>query len=134
MGKSRIMEEVSGTIYQDINFSTSVDIADGIIPNVKVYAYDAHQHLVAEAISGSDGQYFLTGLNDGTAYRIEYEIPSYYYLVANNKTIKNVTSPLCEIDLLLHKPIDYTHDNPQLGISMFLQGTSTQYARWLSEQ
>ena len=119
--------EISGTVYNDTNFNGVPDITDMPLAGIKVSAYDIHQQAKAVNISDSDGKFHLLGLTDGVLYRIEFEYPEGFYPVAGYKDITFSQVPACDMDLLLQKPVDYTYNNPDLALSMFLQGRPSQY-------
>ena len=119
--------EISGVIYNDLNFDNSVDLNDGKIEGVSVYLYDNHQQLISESISDADGKYVLTGLEDGKEYRIGFDSPEGYYPAKNNKLNRLVESPKCMVNLLLHVPVLYASPEPDIAMTMFYQGDDTKY-------
>ena len=120
--------EISGVIYNDLNFDDSIDLNDGKLEGVSVRLYDEHQQLISESVTDADGKYILAGLDDGKEYRIEFDSPEGYYPAKNNKLNRFVESPKCMMDLLLHVPALYASPEPDIAMTTFYQGDKTKYS------
>ena len=119
--------EISGTVFKDINFNNIWDVNDEPLEGIKVSVFDNHQQILGEYITQNDGKYIFSGLADGVKYRIEFSYPDDLFLVSGYRNVIFAQAPGCNVDLLLHRPVEYTYDNPELALSMFLQGKITQY-------
>ena len=119
---SPVSGEISGKVLNDVNFNDITDASDTGLEGVEVVAYDTHQKIVSSDITDVIGLYNLTGLTDGTVYRVEFKFPEQYYLSNAFKDILNLKVPECDALLLLHKPSSYIHNNPFIAMPMYIQG------------
>ncbi len=118
--------QVSGYVKNDINFDGVMDSGDLPLEGIGITLFDSHQHIVAQTQTGNDGNFVLSGLTDGSTYRLEYSYDD-YFVVSGFKDTRFVTAPVCDVNLLLHKPVMYVYDNPDVGMPMFLQGKTNQF-------
>ncbi len=109
-----IANQISGNVFLDNNFNGLNHSEDGV-QNITVTAYDAAGSSVATAQTLADGSYTLTGLNDGTEYRIEFtNLPSGYFSspigADSNGSVAFVSSPSSTVNYGVVDPssIDFT--------------------------
>lgn len=83
--------------------------ADGITPvagaSVKVYAGDV---IVAAAVSGTTGDYFVEGLDDGT-YIVEASVPE--YMTKRQGGVAVIRSTITSVNLSLGGAVSYVYDD-----------------------
>ena len=110
-----ISEEISGNVFLDNNFN-GVNHNEAGVENITVTAYDAAGDTVATAQTTADGTYTLTGLSDGTEYRIEFtNLPNGYFSSPNgthsNSSVVFVSSPAATVDYGVVNPssVDFTN-------------------------
>lgn len=119
--------EISGTVFNDVNFNGEVDIIDEGIADISVYLYDEHQSIVAKGISDKNGNYKFKSVPTDKKYRLEFSFPNIYSLASGSKSVIDVQSTTCGNNLLLHRPSKYRSDNKNIAMSMFYQGGAAQY-------
>lgn len=68
-------DEIGGLAWQDFNLDGQMG-AEPALPNVLVEAYDCEGQLAGSAFTNADGQWRITGLEPGAAYRVEFRPPS----------------------------------------------------------
>ena len=114
--------EISGNVFLDSNFN-GANNSDSGVQNITVNAYDATGTSVATANTDSNGDYTLTGLTDGTEYRIEFtNLPSGYFSAPtgtdNNGSVVFVSSPESSVDFGVVDPssVDFSAPIPNSNI------------------
>jgi len=119
--------DIQGTVFRDYNSDGVRLSADGGVANITVTAYDAAGAAVATTTTDSDGNYMLSGLTDGTPYRIEFTgLPSYLEPgvmgIDSTTSVTFATSPATGINLGLHNPSEYCQNDPDLVTSCYVNG------------
>jgi len=117
-----VPNEISGNVFLDANFN-GANNSDSGVQNITVNAYDATGTSVATANTDSNGDYTLTGLTDGTEYRIEFtNLPSGYFSAPtgtdNNGSVVFVSSPESSVDFGVVDPssVDFSAPIPNSNI------------------
>ncbi|NNL93387.1 MAG: DUF11 domain-containing protein, partial [Saprospiraceae bacterium] len=94
---------IEGTVFLDKDLSGVKDATENGESGVFIRIYDKNGILISQSISSSNGKYSIPGLIDGQNYRVQFEIPSTYYLSSTDPDIGSdvqfVTSPACNVDL-----------------------------------
>jgi hypothetical protein len=120
-------ETISGVVFRDFNADGTRDTREPGVAGVAVTAYDAAGTAVVSATTDSTGAYTLTGLSDGTQYRLEVTgLPGYLQpgpVGADcNTTVVFVTSPAMEADVGLTSPGEYCESDPDLITPVHING------------
>lgn len=125
--------EIKGTVFEDWNYDGSMNQSDTIgVPGVQINLYDDCGSLSQTSYTDSDGNYQLTGLSDGTTYRVEFSLPDSIAVWAkptragtdNGTSVQFVQAGDCA-SLGLASPADYcSEDLVFLGTSCYVKRES----------
>ena len=111
-------DEIGGFLWNDANANGAFDGEAGQ-PNVKVEAYDCEGVLAGTTYSNGDGQWSISGLNEGEYYRVEFstqQIPGVgasYISTQNGSNVQFSQTGNCGINAAYVSSInDQNCDNP----------------------
>lgn len=120
-----------GTLFRDLDADGSRDSREAGVADIIVTAYDVTGTAVLSTTTGnSTGAYTLTGLTDGTTYRLEFTgLPSYLQpgpVGADcGTTVIFATCPDTGFDVGVANPADYCQSDPKLVTSVYRQNDNT---------
>lgn len=110
---------LGGNVFTDFNFNGIADDNGSGVEGIEVYIYESTgaadaSTLITQTTTDSDGNYYFTGLTDGTRYRVEFVVPTpLNYLKSSPNGIDSRTSvqypmaPSCDVDFGVACPTDY---------------------------
>ena len=121
---------LSGSIYIDANFNGSKEFSEDPQGNVLVRAYDVSGTLAGEDLAAANGFYSITGLSNGSKYRLEFVLPAGLEAGPtgedNGSVIQFAEAPACNLSLGVTSPEDYCEANPRIGLSCFARGNDQE--------
>ena len=118
---------IGGNVFTDFDFNGLDDESGAGIEAVEVYLFESTgtmnaSSLITSTTTDSNGDYFFTGLTDGSRYRVEFVIPSSIeYLKPSpngsdsRTTVQYPTSPDCSVDLGLACPTDFCGEDSEVN-------------------
>ncbi len=128
--------QITGTVFRDFNsdgMKSTGSITDTGVSGVTVTAYDATGTQAGVAATASNGDYTITGLTAGVAYRVEFStLPSGYFPTThgsgvgdtNGTTVQFAAAGTSQVSLGINYPDDYSQANPQFVIPLYKPGNS----------
>ncbi len=122
---------VGGRVFGDFNYN-GLDDQHSPLSGVQVYLFecgpDGASILLDSMRTDGLGQYFFSGLNDGTLYRLEFIPPEGLgYIDApagadHSQSVQIVTAPTCEANAAFTHPQDYAIPNPNVAATCYVNG------------
>lgn len=120
--------QFGGIAFRDYNQNGMREPQEEGIASITVTAYNSANAVAATATTDARGWYTLSGLTNGTQYRLEYtNLPSGLYPGAagtdTTSTVRFVTaSGNCATNLGVSDPIEYCEIDPSVAASNFVNG------------
>ncbi len=117
---------VSGVVFDDTNANGIRDLGEPPIDGVVVTVDGAEIDDMATAISGRDGSYSITGLEDGTAIRLMFDFDAMSYTEsqhgrADHSAVQFAQVPQCGINLSLATIDSGCESSPELFLTCFVR-------------
>lgn len=117
--------QIEGLVFDDVNSNGTPDVNEIGIENITVMAYDATGATIATTNTLADGSYMLTGVTDGTTYRLEFSnLPNGWQPSFNGSnagtTVQFISSPHCTANLGLTHPDNYCQEGTNAIASCYL--------------
>jgi len=94
-------------------------------PGVRVRAYNANGVAVGQTLSSNNGDYTITGLNNGETYQITFGLTGDSFLSSSgsmNGDVHRVTVPLCDADLALVQSHTTCTADTEVFLTCFVNG------------
>lgn len=119
--------DIGGTVFEDFNYNGVCDAGEYVgIKDITVNLADEFGNTFTTT-TDSNGAYLISNLVSGRTYRVYFtNIPSWASPTSNGNdsgtTVQFVTAGNC-VNLGVANPSDYCEENPQLGISCFINGS-----------
>ncbi len=94
---------VEGQVYLDANNNGALNAAETGYAGVMIRAYDASGTWVGQSVSDASGAFSISGLSDGSDYRLEFSNTNSYQSAIlgqdNGGDVQFVTAPFCQAHL-----------------------------------
>ena len=124
---------ITGLVFRDYDADGARDSLEPGVAGVTVTAYDTAGTAVATTTTNSAGAYTLTGLSDGTQYRLEVTgLPGYLQpgpAGTNCRTTVNfATSPATGVGVGVANPGEYCQNNPYLVTNRYFEAAQNASA------
>ncbi len=125
--------QISGRVFYDVNYSGALDAEDVGIPNIEVQVYNGVGSIVATTVTDDNGNYAVSGLNDGEYYRVEFVVPeglrATHSQQRQHRQVRRVRVPSCDIHFgLIDGEIWVGTNTPPLVVTRFIRGGENEYA------
>jgi hypothetical protein len=126
--------EIGGAVFHDFNANGTRDNSDVGEAGITVQAFNTSNTQVAIATSGANGNYKLTGLTAGQAYRLEFSWADSYLKSgaigsSSSSSIQFVSAGTCNANFSVNLPTNYCQNsNPYLVTPCFVNGNPTSAA------
>ena len=122
---------IAGTVFKDSSFDGKKSTGEVGVAGIVVTAYDAAGAVAATATSDADGLYSLSGLADGTGYRVEFTgLPVYLKPASfgndSQTSVVFAISPASGIDFGVQSGEEFCQGEPDVGIPCYENGASSQ--------
>jgi len=121
---------LGGNVFEDFNCNGAEDTNEPGVQGIAVQIYDCDNNLVGTVNSEVEGDWQVCGLTDGTAYRVEFTLPSAVSSWAtpthvgldNMSDVQFLTAPACT-QFSVSNPADYCTEITDLVLSCYEVGS-----------
>lgn len=123
--------QFGGIIFQDYNQNGLHESGEIGLAGVTVTAYNSSNATAATATTDANGWYVLTGLTNGSQYRLEFSnlpagVESGATGVNSGSNVQFITaSATCDADMGIYNPVDYCQVEPKLLTSRYVNGDTS---------
>ena len=116
---------INGSIYQESIINGIFDGSENGLGGILVQAFDSSNAIAAQTTTSSQGAYSLSGLTNGTNYRIEFQSLgnniNAFQLASSGTSIQFADAPACNINYGLLNPSAECGTNPEIVLACFVQ-------------
>ena len=119
---------ISGTVFSDVDYNGTHNNSEPGLSGIGVRVYNANGQLVGQALSSGNGNYSVTGLDDGNFYIVRFDLDDDEIISAsgpdNGTDVQKVVVPFCNADLAIATSENNCSQSTELILSCFVNGVS----------